>query len=1069
MSDAVRRPSALLALIGLLATVLVAVTTSAAEATPVADRDEAYAAFGRVFPDPHGCLDGDVPTASPHAKGTVCAMQFIQWDEALAGLAYLEERFGDYVELINLADEDFADHPELSIEDFRSAGIAREDLSREQRDLYVVKVTDDRSPMPEADREHFVYSLSIHGIERAGLEGGLRAVEDLATWAACENGDAPEAVDCDAELDGQDARRLLDPFDEDGVSPTAGQALQGGVLLFTLSNPDGWVRGDYSEGGAFYQRFNGNGMDLNRDWPTVGYSDSAYESWSEPETRGFGKWLKHVADETTSSGQFAGGIDLHGMVTANSLSYTLLGAGQKDYRKNAISVDTASLMWADAEERLTWSPHVARQEDCPGPVPEPFFGQGRTQGPMCTVQWGTVWDTIEYQITGGMGDWIDNPDIGLGGVGINNEMALSHLAPNNIFDPGIVQLQIEGNKSLIYSQVTALLGEDAQTYEPGGRIAYIADGSRVSSDGEQLETPSGIEGLEPQEPVEGTEAMGQGFEFEVRGHREANEEDNVYNPGMTVEATFTNVRGIGTYSASTLILDYCGPAEGQEMALTHQHSHEHDVRASLHSHAGGGGAAGSNDLLHERLAPDLHPEMERDLHRWGKPNGVASSYGFDEDDEGDQDCEEIARHHSQGPIYADAGAQIALNRPQPGIYQVRSNPARIGATQYRVTFTDDEAIPGWDEQATYDVSRTDFFEDLNEYVDGDELVGVSVQDVIADPEVLRQFDSVVVTDRFMSQPRDEDGTEPAYDEAYVSALRWFAESGGNLVLTDGALAGLDALVEELDGAVSQGVFYAGYVDFNDGDEPTFEKHPMTEELQQDGTASGRQTLNGEEYHDRRQTYEPVPMGYLVGAPASCNSGCDAPIWVVDEDAWTEAGGLHLGRSFVRGGPDDSTGWDGVSLGELPVGDGVIRIVGALLPEPTQDNFHPYGLASYGLTYTGYQLFENTTTWDNPGRDADGPGEEDPEDDDGAPGKRRGHDKGDDHPGRGHDRGDEHPGQGRDKGDDHPGQGPPEDRAQTGVLAGVAAGDGGGPVLALLAGALLVAGAVLRLRGRSRTG
>jgi hypothetical protein len=250
------------------------------------------------------------------------------------------------------------------------------------------------------------------------------------------------------------------------------------VLLFTLSNPDGWVRGDYSEGGVFYQRFNGNGMDLNRDWPTVGYSDPSYESWSEPETRGFGKWLKHVADEYTSEGQFAGGIDLHGMVTANSLSYTLLGAGQKDYRKNAVSVDTASLMWADAEERLTWSPHVARQEDCPGPVPEPFFGQGRTQGPMCTVQWGTVWDTIEYQITGGMGDWIDNPDVGLGGVGINNEMALSHLAPNNIFDPGIVQLQIEGNKSLIYSQVTALLGDDSASYEPGGKIAYIDDESR---------------------------------------------------------------------------------------------------------------------------------------------------------------------------------------------------------------------------------------------------------------------------------------------------------------------------------------------------------------------------------------------------------------------------------------------------------------------------------------------------------------------------------------------------------------------------------------------------------------
>jgi hypothetical protein len=979
------RTIALLATVGLLTGLLVSTAGSPVEATPVADADETYAAFGRVFPDPHGCLDGSIPTASPHAKGNVCAVQFIQWGEALAGLAYLEERFGRYVELINLAEEDFNDS-ELSDEDFRSAGIAREDLSRDQRDLYVVKVTDHASTVPESQREHFVYSLAIHGIERAGLEGGLRAVEDLATWAACENGDAPEMVDCESELDGQDARRLLDPFDDEGRSPTAGEALGNGVLLFTLSNPDGWVRGDYSEGGVFYQRFNGHGMDLNRDWPTVGYSDSSYESWSEPETRGFGRWLEHVAqeniapDEDGNRGHFAGGIDLHGMVTANSLSYTLLGAGQKDYRKNAISVDTASLMWADAEERLTWSPHVARQEDCPGPVPEPFFGEGRTQGPMCTVQWGTVWDTIEYQITGGMGDWIDNPDVGLGGVGINNEMALSHLAPNNIFDPGIVQLQVEGNKSLIYSQVTALLGDDTATYEPGGRIAYVDDESRVSSDGESLVVDPDVAALDPQEPIEGIEVTGgQGFEFEVLGH----EGDGIHNPGMTVAATFTNVRGIGGYSVSTLILDYCGPgvdADGnpREMALTHQHAHEHDVRASLHGHTAG--AAERAHHLHERVAPSaLHPDQERDLQRWGAPTSVQSAYGFGEDDEGDVECEEVARHHSQGPIYADAGAQIALNHPQPGIYQVRANPARVGATRYEVTFGDDEAIPGWDEQAPYDVSRTDFFEELNEYVDGEELVRVTVEQVLDDPRVLDAFDSLVVADRFMPEPveRDEQG-EPVTDQdgavvtasydaeqqtAYAAALRSFAASGGNLVLTDGALAGLGALVAELDETVSRGVFYAGYIDFNDGEQPTFDVHPMTENLQQDGTASGRQTLDGEQYHDRRQTYEPVPVGYLVGAPASCTSGCDAPVWVVDEDAWAAAGGTHLGRSFVRGGPNDSTGWDGVSLGELELGDGVVRVIGALLPEPTQDNFHPYGLAAYGLTYTGYQLFENATTWD----------------------------------------------------------------------------------------------------------
>ncbi|MBW3665787.1 MAG: hypothetical protein KY469_22090 [Actinobacteria bacterium] len=912
LGSVTRRPVALLAVATLLASILVALSSEPVAATPVATEDGTYTAFGRAFPDPHGCVEG-APTKSPHANGNVCAGQFVQWDEAIDGLKYLERKFPRYIQVLNLRTQ-YGDHPEFTGEDFRSAGLPREDLSRDQKDLYMVKVTDrdPSAPLPEADRKHFVYSLSIHGIERAGLEGGIRAVEDLATWAACENGDAPDQIDCAAEgSTPDDPRRLLDPFDEEQRSPTAGDALANGVIFFMLSNPDGWSRGDYSQGGVFYQRYNGNGMDLNRDWATVGYSDPAYTSFSEPETRAFSKWLKWVSDTQTSDGHFAGGIDLHGMVTANSLSYTLLGAGQKDYRKNQITVDTALMMWRDAEERLTWSPHVARAEDCPGPVPEPFFGQGRTTAPMCTVQWGTVWDTIEYQITGGMGDWIDNPVIGLGGIGINNEMALSHLAPNNVFEPDIVQLQIEGNKSLVYSQVTALLFEEDVAYEPGGRIAYVDDPSRVQSDGSDFVVEPDIFDLPTQDDIEGHELNGlQGFEFEVKGPN-----DGFFNGGMTVEATYANARGISPNSAQwaflgEMTLEYCGRTDG---AMTHQHAHE---------------------------------------------VGAMSEHG----------CEEVAHGFNQSPLYVQAGVQLELNRPEPGLYRVQTNAARTVPTRYHVRFSRADAIPGWDDQAPYDVSRTDFFDDLNDFVaeGGEELVGLSVSDVVADPSLLRTFDTVVVADRFMPEDGDR--------EDYAAALAGFVEHGGNLVLTDGAVAGLADLGVVPADAVERGVYYAGYVDFNDGDQPTFDRHPLTEGIQKDGTASGRQTLSGEQYYDRRQTYEPVPMGYLVGGPSTCSSGCDAPIWVVDEEAWLAAGGLHLGRSFVRPGPEGGSGWDGVSLGEVAYGDGVIRILGALLPEPTQDNFHPYGLASYGLTYTGYQLFENATTWTNEGRQDPGGGE-----------------------------------------------------------------------------------------------
>ncbi|MBW3665232.1 MAG: hypothetical protein KY469_19230 [Actinobacteria bacterium] len=74
--------------------------------------------------------------------------------------------------------------------------------------------------------------------------------------------------------------------------------------------------------------------------------------------------------------------------------------------------------------------------------------------------------------------------------------------------------------------------------------------------------------------------------------------------------------------------------------------------------------------------------------------------------------------------------------------------------------------------------------------------------------------------------------------------------------------------------------------------------------------------------------------------------CDAPNWIVDQAAWEALGGTTAARTFVRTAAEpqnDGTATSGtvrVSLGELAVGAGLVRIVGALLPEPTQANHHP---------------------------------------------------------------------------------------------------------------------------------
>ncbi len=62
---------------------------------------------------------------------------------------------------------------------------------------------------------------------------------------------------------------------------------------------------------------------------------------------------------------------------------------------------------------------------------------------------------------------------------------------------------------------------------------------------------------------------------------------------------------------------------------------------------------------------------------------------------------------------------------------------------------------------------------------------------------------------------------------------------------------------------------------------------------------------------------------------------------------------------------------GVTLGQLPLGEGRVTVLGSLLPVPTEEYDHPYGLSSYGVTYSGYEVLRNLMDWENPNRAAHG--------------------------------------------------------------------------------------------------
>ncbi len=96
-----------------------------------------------------------------------------------------------------------------------------------------------------------------------------------------------------------------------------------------------------------------------------------------------------------------------------------------------------------------------------------------------------------------------------------------------------------------------------------------------------------------------------------------------------------------------------------------------------------------------------------------------------------------------------------------------------------------------------------------------------------------------------------------------------------------------------------------------------------------------------------QTFDTVPIGYAFGG--SSNS---APNWRVDTAAWEAAGGVTAGTTSGQ-----------TIYGEAPLGAGKVRVLGALLPDPTEEFYHPFGLQDYAVTYTGYTLLQNMVNTD----------------------------------------------------------------------------------------------------------
>ncbi|HEX2044309.1 MAG TPA: hypothetical protein VHF23_01640, partial [Gaiellaceae bacterium] len=188
-------------------------------------------------------------------------------------------------------------------------------------------------------------------------------------------------------------------------------------------------------------------------------------------------------------------------------------------------------------------------------------------------------------------------------------------------------------------------------------------------------------------------------------------------------------------------------------------------------------------------------------------------------------------------------------------------------------------------------------------------------------------------------------------EAWLAKLREYVEGGGNLVLTDGALRALPELTSLPAGAVRRQTVYVGQVSFSTGTGDT-----LADPLNRDVAQPGARFNSGM----RRQTFEPTPLGFAI-QNSTGSDGSYARQYDVDRAAWEAAGGRTAATSTSSSADAAEPVFNRVTVGELDLGAGRIRIAGALLPQPTQAFDHQLGIEPYAVTYTGYILARNLVT------------------------------------------------------------------------------------------------------------
>jgi hypothetical protein len=417
---------------------------------------------GRVFPEAHQTQD--YVQFSPDLTG---------FREFQHGMEYLESLYPRWMEVFTLRAH-FEEDDAVSVGPDGIRSYADNDTD-DGHDIFIIKVTDE--DVPDDGKETLLYSLSIHGDEKGGIEGGVRAVEDLV--GAAENGGT-----ISDGVSGYESTTGRDPeFNTYEVS----DVLANEVVYFVDFNMDGWRRGDrHAPTPGLYTRGNQLGTDLNRQMPTVGWINSSRNPLTESEML-YGHRFMHEVAVAGVGGKMAYGADVHGESQSRAWADIMYPAGQFDSVKHRRLMSIAERTKSSIDDTLYLGVANEIEEATGGDAGEGIedFGAPSNMIPTKPARWGTVWDTLGYTDTGFLGDYMATE---LGVTGMDYEIAFNHADTTRPFGrPWAVLLQenyINTTRAIIKTAMAYAMTEREDfadlTIDPVGRVGYLFNPDSVS-------------------------------------------------------------------------------------------------------------------------------------------------------------------------------------------------------------------------------------------------------------------------------------------------------------------------------------------------------------------------------------------------------------------------------------------------------------------------------------------------------------------------------------------------------------------------------------------------------------